>query len=507
MSSEVETEPLIQSSFVRLFGAIIVGLIGVSFVMTNMSRKAVMAEWAKRRCDVGVMFSGFLYKPADYGGSAMEFASENFDFCLKVLASQALGQATTPAIRLMESQVKGGGVIQDIQNGIRTLLAKIVDSFSTVLQSFYETYRRGMLQFARVWQTFRSMTGRMEASVVSTMYAFLSGYTGILNSVDFIIRIAIIMINIIASLFILMFFTFLPFLPVLIGSVNMITSAGYGDKVKGPASIFCFGRGTLIHAADGRLIPIEQLIPGTTLKGGGVYEGAFKFDGSATPLYLLNDVLVSGSHLVYDDDTGAAQAVEDDPRARKTALISPILYCPIVGNRILYAGRSAIKFADWEEVAGEAEDAYDTEVRRILSVMSGSATLPPGFCDQAVGIITKERGLMKISDARIGEHILDSDDHYSRILGLVKRRVKVDRIAELTDGIIHFKGGMWTYEIGGMAEGNQEIDIYHIITDSGTFAVMRGDSWIITRDATEVGLERLDDLTPLVLSHLNNSSE
>ena len=510
MEAAAADEP-IQSSFVRIFAAIVAGVIGLSFVMTNMSRKAVIANWAKRRCDVGVMFTSFLYKPDDYAGSSMDFASENFDFCMKFLAAQTLGQATSPVINIMESQVKSGGIIQDIQNGIRSLIAGIVNSFSSVLQKFYETYRQGMLQFARIIQTLRSMIGRVEGSVISTMYAFLSGYTGIQNAFDFILKIAIMMVNIIGGMFVLMFFTFLPFLPLLIGTTKLITAAGYGDKVKGPAAIFCFNRGTPIHTVDG-LKPIEQLVAGTHLKGGGVFEGMYRFDGSATPLYLLGDVLVSGSHLVYGPDN-SVRAVADDERARSTELISPVLYCPIVSNRVLYAGKSAIKFADWEEVAGDAEDVYDAEVRRLLG-FSGEATLAPGFTDNTVGVITRERGLMKISDAKIGEHILDANDKYSKILGVMQRSVCAASYAEATDGVIAWNGNGWKYisdpttmTTGDPKSDGSLFDIYHIITDSGTFAIHtegRND-WTIVRDATEVGLERLDDLTPLVLSSLNGT--
>jgi hypothetical protein len=145
------------------------------------------------------------------------------------------------------------------------------------------------------------------------------------------------------------------------------------------------------------------------------------------------------------------------------------------------------------------------------AAVAGQSTLPPGFADAAIGVITKERGIMKISEVNIGEHILDADDKYSRVLGIMKRRVAAgDGGGQYTDGVIAWsKQFRWQLAQNNTIKydpNGQEIDIYHIITDSGTFAVIH-DDWMIVRDATEVGLERLDDLTPLVLSTLNDGCQ
>ena len=158
------------SSFVRLTCMIIVLTVGISFVMSFANRHTVMREWKKHRCDVGTMMSAFLYKPADYAGSASQFASDNFYFCVSEYARRALQAAAAPAVDVMGKQVESGGVISQLQSSIRNMLGELMRSFSGVLEGFYRRYNAGVLETTRITQRLRSMVQRLQGAVVASLY-------------------------------------------------------------------------------------------------------------------------------------------------------------------------------------------------------------------------------------------------------------------------------------------------------------------------------------------------
>ena len=50
---------------------------GLGIIMGSTDIKAVMDDWANRRCDIDILFASFLFKPSNDPRSASEFASNN----------------------------------------------------------------------------------------------------------------------------------------------------------------------------------------------------------------------------------------------------------------------------------------------------------------------------------------------------------------------------------------------------------------------------------------------
>jgi len=199
--------------------------------------------------------------------------------------------------------------------------------------------------------------------------------------------------------------------------------------------------------------------------------------------------------------------VASHPNAILTDIKVDRVYCPIVSSRHIPVQNSAgglSLFCDWEEVSTPAAEAAWME-----EVCACLGTRPERFADEAAGfegktvrIWNEEKKLIPIDQVTIGSYIIDGQNMV-KVLGLVKRRGNV--VSGISDGVwIKHRGHIgWKqfFHPANLARNNTEL--YHLITDSGTFTVMYEGIAYVVRDATEVGVDRIRSLTPIVLSELN----
>lgn len=507
-----EYNPL-GGSILRIIIATIAASVFMAIVIAGTERHKIMEQWAERRCNFTTMMAGFLYKPSTYQGSATDFAVENFNFCVSQIAKDSLNSGTLPVRNLMKQQANAQGTILNAQNGIRNSLASVKNKTQEKLGFFYDKYKQAIYLFSRIGQEIASAFKRIGAMIVSLVYLLMSAYAGVLNTIETTGLVAVIVAGITtgiaATLSIFQPWIGIPLGILTAGGLTMATTLKITMN-----NVFCFARGTPIMTISGTM-PVEQLEIGQTLVDGGVVEGMFTFNGLNTELYLLNGVLVSGSHLVYGPN--GVCSVENHPGARQVSARTNLLYCPIISSRVIYTpgvnGAEPTKFADWEEVSGDAEDEYDKEVRYMLRFKEPlkSCSLPSGLRGNAT-VITDNGGIMLLSGVKIGDYVLDADDKYVEVIGTCRRTIKVDNSCTIfTDGVIKydFEDLNWKYldKDETASSGTTEVDVYHLITSSGSYAVIKedGTGTYVIRDATEVGIARIDLLTPLVLRSLRET--
>jgi hypothetical protein len=277
--------------------------------------------------------------------------------------------------------------------------------------------------------------------------------------------------------------------------------------IGGAASVFCFAPDVPVIMKDGKTKPIQTLVVGDVLMDGGIVEGMFEFNASETPLYSYKGTLVSGTHIVYCPRVKKYMEVASHPNAILTDIKVDRVYCPIVSSRHIPVQNSAgglSLFCDWEEVSTPAAEAAWME-----EVCACLGTRPDQFADEAAGfegktvrIWNEEKKLIPIDQVKIGSYVIDGL-HMVKVLGIVKRRGNV--VSGISDGVwIQHRGHIgWKqfFHPANLARNNTEL--YHLITDSGTFTVMYEGIAYVVRDATEVGVDRIRSLTPIVLSELN----
>lgn len=492
--------------------------VGLSIAMTYADRDSVINDWPNQRCKTAVMATAFLYKPDDYNGTASDFAKENYNFCLKQLAGKTLQAGITPATGVLKQQVGSSGVIGEMQNSIRNMLGTMGREFGSGLDLFYQRYQAIQGQVTRIMQYLQSAMGRISGFIGATIYLAVSMIVSMINTIEFIVWICIAIVIILVVIFIILFFILAPFSPLLLVVVSIIAAAGFGAMIGGAASVFCFAEDTTVLASNGNTIKVQDLVEGTILSDGSVVEGMFVFDGTRTPLYDLYGCLVSGTHIVYNTKSRRYCEVAEHPDAKQTIKRSDRVYCPITSSRhvpvITPEGRS-ILFCDWEEVASDSAcEAWMKEVYKQLNI-NDDLLHNINNDENLAGMRAHVRVAMadgqwkSIEKVLIGDTILYGHGKSTKVLGRVKRCTMApsQRFIEPGTWMKNTRQKEWHRAGSGQQEkqNSQEkmVDIYHLITDSGTFIINSDGFMYEVRDATEVGAANLRSCTPAVLSALN----
>ncbi len=480
---------------------VIVFTIGFGLVFSRAQVDVVKRTWDKRRCEPGVIFAGFMYKPDGDTRSAPAFAADNFNFCMKLLVKSVIDKAMEPVMGQMKDAMGIAGTAHNNVNGIRSTIGNIIGSFSEVISGFMGIYNRAMMQSARVMTHIRMAFNRMFATLTAAFYAGLSSLFAGLNMFQFIIKVIMIILGIMLGLLIVLIFVLFPFFPLIMSVIGFITAAVViftgvvSSEVGDMASGFCFSGDTLVQMADGTQKPISTISVGDQLKGGGCVEGTLVFDGSGVDLFNYKGVRVSGEHLVFD--TNRWKKVSDTSAIPITDKESRIYSLVTDNNRIQIASSSGedILFADWEEFTGIDPDMtatwhkYVQDALRVPSNYRGSATGSAHLSETASVYVNDKQVFIK--DIKIGDMIRDrSASNTTRVLGIYK--CQEESSLPMSQGTWRWAGTYWRQ---GFTSGFESMNVngdsrYHLITESGTFTVYVGDDYII-RDFTEMGIAAL----------------
>ena len=107
----------------------------------------------------------------------------------------------------------------------------------------------------------------------------------------------------------------------------------------------CFEKNTLIKTMDGT-IPIKDIIPGIILEDGSQVTAILKLDGSKDTFYKLDDITVSGTHVVQYKNKWIY--VENHPKAIKIGILNEPIYCLNTTNKRIKINNTL--FCDYDTV-------------------------------------------------------------------------------------------------------------------------------------------------------------
>jgi hypothetical protein len=312
----------------------------------------------------------------------------------------------------------------------------------------------------------------------------------------------------------------------------MVISGEVGDIASNDKSGFCFSNWTMVATIkDGKEVPkpVSQIKIGDELaRGCGKVTTIIQMDGRDIPLYYLNGILVSGSHLVKGED-GEWKSVSKDRRAIETGIESSVLYCFNTTTHTIpiYTDSKSeiILFRDWEEIADDDEEGqyewnyivlkmlnklsnYDSW-KDSLSISKNIPLMSPNIkvkCD--FGFIQIEKIL---ESAAIGTNILvDSNGKKQKLLGIVLGEVEgVDKSKTVEQGLwntelYELEDGVWIKGKSTVVPGNETIQGMTIITETGEFIIWDEveKKERVIRDFTEVGYKTIHETYPFVASRL-----
>jgi len=509
-----------------LIGVVFLLIIGLGVLLGSLDIQNIKAEWAKRRCDPTVMFSGFMYKPSSDPRSASAFATDNFNYCMRKNVKDVFDTLLAPALGVFSQQMSAANTTGDVFNSIRNQLGNQFRSFSSIFDSFFETYKRAALQLSRITQLIRAALLKVSAIIVSIVFMGLSLMTSLLNTYDFIIKVVIIILGIIIAMIILLFFALIPFLPVIFTTIAILTAAGMGGAVGGMAGAFCLHPATKIILYDGSKISIKNINLGDMLAGdSGRVIGILETD-TIGDLYNVRGVVMSGSHLVEHNGIYIFANTHPDAKPYTTMIPDRLIILNTEGRSIptLDKDGNILNVKDWEEIPDDDEEGqllWEKEVHKLLNpevitprTLHVAESL--GLFSKMTYLFEENSGQIPISCVKRGDSVLDIDGQFTRVIGIYRGFVYINNYPTHkfwhTDGVRMLDNNkIWELEPAFGIElcstpttETQRMYGYNLVTESGTFGIISENEYLLgVRDFTEVGYKNIDKTYEAVQKHLS----
>jgi hypothetical protein len=470
-------------------------LLGFIFILVDGSRTDIMSHWADRRCDFDVLLTSFMYKPESDSRSASEFASDNLTFCISSKSTNYLHSLFNNLFGVLQKQMDASDVMTNVFKVLRTQLNSIYTPFSSMMTKFFTKFKQIGALASRIFQHLYMSMKKGAATAIASVFVAISLQTVFMNSIDFLIKVIMIVLYILMGLAVIFFLPILPFLVIVIMTVAGIETAMPGST--GPmGSVFCFARDTPIIMKNGDLQPISLMKPGYILKDNILVQAVIEVPGEK--LYRLDGILVSGYHCLYHEDE--VIYVKDHPRAVPSLLREPTLWTLITDRReipVMGLG-GPLQFLDWDEIpdSREAEVAWEIVANGILNMKHNNKVMVPESApclDPGLKVFITQGGWRQLREVKVGDWIRDYTG-WTRVTGICERIVhtaigKQDN--RITDGMWFLNhNGTWTHPRGLIKDVTWKG--LQLITESGSFRIqMNSSSEYIVRDFTEVGSQKI----------------
>jgi hypothetical protein len=487
------------------FGGLVVSMIlltiGFSGILTGSSIEGVKNDWANKRCNLFIMFTAFLYKSKDDSRTSWEFSKDNFSYCADQLGTDTARKAFAPLYKIFEQLLQSAKQIMSVANSLRIFIANKMKTFSTIINERFYKFIHIFDQFRLGYVKMLDALKKSQAITTALLFQGLSGIRFILNMKDFVIKVVLIIMAILIAMMIFMFFLVIPFVPIVIAP-TLAVLAGVGVGVAG-SDAFCLHPDTIVPLADYTLKKISTIQLGEILPPGlrtywfpNRVTGILEADGSTTKLYEYKDILMSGTHRIYEAgkwilarDLGVVSEAKSD---RLYILNTAHHYVPCLNS----IGQYTI-VNDWEEVDSVAgQKAWMKFVAKELqTTYAEMPTLVP-LLGEEICVVGEDKYKKDISSVKIGDFILDRDDTYTKVIGFYKGIVKVSTESKnwMTDGCWILENNRWRLFIEGLEEDKNTFykQGWNLITESGSFMIRSGALQYIVRDFTECGWMNLE---------------
>jgi hypothetical protein len=484
------------------------------YMIARLDRATIMANWTDRRCDIPVMFAGFFFKPEEDPRSTSDFAGDNFSFCMKSYVDSFLAIMLAPVNALFSKHVSIAGGITDVMTLVRTIAQKMYSSFASYLDQYFRRFNATVFEISRVMQYVRMAMKRMSGIMMSMIYAGISIFNGIINSIQFIIRVVLIVCTILLILIIILFFILFPVIPIILATLGTIVAtvliltgimdASIAEAANSKKGGFCFAASTQMNVMrNGQWIeiPMKDVKVGDEIKGGRI-TATIEMNGTDVTLYQIGSVFISGSHLIRGIDSHW-RSVDMDERAVKTNVISDRVYCFNTTSNIIEV--DGYEFRDWEEIANDDEKGQIIWNYTVSTMINKGAPFIKwrdnlkNYVNMALVApevrIKTASGFVPIQTLTIGDTIMDAKGEQQRIYGIIWGEVEGDKtfgdqwITELYE----WTEGVWIKGRASLYPGVDRMEGVSLITENGECiiwdSIQKKEKRI--RDFTEVGYKSL----------------
>ena len=515
------------------FFVILIGLLtGLGIMIANIDRANIVNNWTERRCDIPVMFASFFFKPESDPRTNTDFAVSNFEFCLKSYVDTFMAKIMAPMQVIFSKNLNIAANAANMMNALRQIAKNLFSAFSGYLDQFYRRFNSSVFEISRVVQFLRMAMRRISGILMTMVYAGISLFNGILNAIQFVIKVILIVCGIMIILMIILFFILFPVIPIILYTLVIIVKSviplagiidpGVASDAESKKGGFCFAEWTeitIIRNGQYTTIPIHQVKVGDILANSGTTSinntsttvtstdvtsvtAIIHMDGTDVPLYRIGSVYVSGSHLIRGTD-GIWKSVAEDERAIRTGAFSKTVYCFNTTTNII--GINGLEFRDWEEIANDDEKGqmiWNYMISSLLNhdkpYLSWKDNLK-NYVNMALMSknthIKCEKGFVPLQSIQIGDSVLDHEGNPQEVLGIIWGEVEADKERTPKEWVteLYEYNDVWIKEKATIYPGINKMEGMALITEHGECiiwdSVQKKEKRI--RDFTEIGYNEL----------------
>ena len=260
----------------------------------------IKANWPLYRCNP--MYMGLA-----------DDIEENFTYCIQSMQTNFMGYLLAPLTYVTGTLgTQLGGFMNDIQN-VRAMFNKIRTFFSSIIESVFGVFLNLIIEFQRITIGIKDLIGKTVGIMVSLMY-------------------------------------------VMDGSVKTMNSTWNGPPGQMVRALGkCFHPETKLKLYNGEIKFMKDLDLGDVLEDGAIVESLLKIDNKYNKYCFYSipngeneePIVVTGSHLVFDNKLNKFIKVENYEKSSKTNIIGEWFSCIITNTHNIKIGEEI--FWDWED--------------------------------------------------------------------------------------------------------------------------------------------------------------
>ena len=263
----------------------------VIYITLNKTKEQVLDDWNKYRCHPFVVpFAGA------YGKNTLQ----NLRGCFWVNFKTYFTFFLIPFQYMTKIMTRILGGLKGNMDGFRNITKPIRFFFKNMAEKFFRTTQKFTAVMAYFFTKIQSLTKRslgtfrlLHHTLVTSQYMMKSVFDG-------------------------------P-----IGALTRV----WWDAGKFIGDFFCFAANTPVILHNGKTIPISQIKPGHILDKNNRVLGTLKVTSKNVEVYNYKNILVSGSHLVYHENSW--KRVEDIDNLEPIEFQEPYLFCLITSNNTI----------------------------------------------------------------------------------------------------------------------------------------------------------------------------
>lgn len=469
---------------------LILFFLALSYSLILNRFKTIKANWTYYRCHPSVIpFAGMINKGP--GETSIEFTSKNFTYCTQTILRTIIGEAFTPFYYMMNVVTATFVQLSSSLVEIRGQFNKVRNATSILTQHIMGRVLNITTPIVKLIIAVKSMIGKLIGTVTASIYMLLGSYMSMKSLMiiifDFIVKILYILVGVIVGLWAtawifpaniplaivntgIMSAIMIPLviIKVFMGDIMKLSTPGLpGIPKKGKKR--CFDKNTVIEMEGGRK-KISDISIGDILHDGSKVTSTMKLATSNMPVYILNDVVVTGNHEVFFENFGWIP-VENHPNAELVEDYNePIVHCINTNTKVIKIGVHT--FSDWDDID-------DVDLEQLLK----NAPLPTNFTTGDVKLL--ETGfdgntLLRLNDGSsklmkdicVGDFI-GNEEVYGTVVSEANDmyRFNINNEIILCTKTVRFEDSDNSTVLFKIIDSQQKEKMYNLLTVGGFFSV------------------------------------